>query len=115
MKKILLFSFLFGLFLLTANVNAKEEQLPDPLYLNSPVLDMDKMEPVEKKKEDPRTFEEKFRAKFKLKPTKKHYYHNIASSPTLRKSEAMRSLGDHDISETWISPSTPGSISTNAP
>lgn len=80
MKKVLLFSFLISIFIFTANVNAKEEQLPDPLYLNSPVLDMDKMEPVEKKKEDPRTFEEKFRAKFHLKPTKKHYYHNIDKS-----------------------------------
>ena len=37
------------------------------------------------------------------------------SSPTFMKSWAERRCWDHDISETWISPSTPGAISTNAP
>ena len=37
------------------------------------------------------------------------------SSPTLRKSCALLRCDDHDISETWIRPSTPGWISMNAP
>ena len=37
------------------------------------------------------------------------------SCPTFRKSCAVRRCCDHDISETWISPSTPVVISTKAP
>ncbi len=37
------------------------------------------------------------------------------SLPTLRKSCAVRKCCDHDISDTWIRPSTPGATSTNAP
>ena len=37
------------------------------------------------------------------------------SSPTFIKSCALRRCCDHDISDTWIRPSTPGAISMNAP
>ena len=36
-------------------------------------------------------------------------------APTSRKSDGLRKCCDHDISDTWISPSTPGSNSTKAP
>ncbi|MCD7780687.1 MAG: hypothetical protein LUH05_08460 [Candidatus Gastranaerophilales bacterium] len=57
----------------------KEEEIPDPLYLNSEVLDSTDIEETVKE-EDPRTLEEKFREKFHLKPSKKIYYHNIDKS-----------------------------------
>ena len=36
-------------------------------------------------------------------------------SPTLTSFDGCRTRRVHDISETWTSPSTPGSSSTNAP
>ncbi len=54
-------------------------ETPDPLYLNSTPLDADKIEQKTKVK-DPRTLNEKFRAKFHLPPTRKIYLHNIDKS-----------------------------------
>ncbi len=77
MKKYFLLSCFFLLsFSYTA---AKEEEIPDPLYLNSDTLDYSDIEETVEEV-DPRTFEEKFREKFHLKPSKKIYYHNIDKS-----------------------------------
>ncbi len=58
---------------------AKQNEIPDPLFLNSPVLDSSNSLP-QKKEVDNRTINEKFREKFHLPPTKKIYYHNIDKS-----------------------------------
>lgn len=77
MKK-LFFLVLSFLFVFNLVVFAKNEA-PDPLYLATPVLNSEDVEePVVEK--DPRTLGEKFRAKFKLPPSKKIYYHNIDTS-----------------------------------
>lgn len=76
MKRIL---FLLILFIFSSSVLAKEE-IPDPLYLNSETLDYSQIEEEPVKENDPRTFEEKFREKFHLPATKKHYYHHIDKS-----------------------------------
>lgn len=57
-----------------------KENMPDPLYLNSDVLDYSKIEKTVEKPKDPRTLNEKIRAKLHLPPTKKIYYHNIDRS-----------------------------------
>ncbi len=56
-----------------------KEQVIDPLYLDSPVLDASKIE-IKEKPQDPRTINEKLREKLHLPPTKKVYYHNINKS-----------------------------------
>lgn len=56
-----------------------EKKIPDPLYINSEVIDSSSKEEIIKEK-DPRTLEEKLREKLHLKPTKKIYYHNINKS-----------------------------------
>ena len=75
MKKTLL---LFTVFVFSLVAFAKDEA-PDPLYLSTPPLNPDDFKKEEKVK-DPRTFSEKFRAKFNLPPTKKIYFHNIDKS-----------------------------------
>ncbi len=57
-----------------------QKKLPDPLYLNSETLDYEKLEPPAVKPKDPRTLNEKVRAKLHLPPTKKLYYHHIDRS-----------------------------------
>jgi hypothetical protein len=71
-------TFLFCLFFVGLICFAKETT-PDPLYLNSEVLDSSNIETKEKEV-DPRTLEEKVRAKLHLPPTKKIYYHNLDRS-----------------------------------
>jgi len=74
MKKLLILFLLLNSLCLSY---AKDE--PDPLYLNSDVLDAAEIEePVQEV--DPRTLEEKFREKFHLKPSKKIHYHNLDKS-----------------------------------
>lgn len=72
------FFLFFGLFAFCLCVFAKSEA-PDPLYLATPALNSEDVEEVVVEK-DPRTLGEKFRAKFKLPPSKKIYYHNIDTS-----------------------------------
>ncbi len=76
MKKTFLLLVLFCI----SGINClSKENIPDPLYLNSPVLDSSKIEePV--KESDPRTLNEKLREKLHLPKTKKIYYHNIDKS-----------------------------------
>ena len=69
---------LFCLILASSFVKA-EKVIPDPLYLNSEVLDSSKVEEPEKEY-DPRTLQEKVREKLHLPPSKKTYYHNIDKS-----------------------------------
>ena len=82
LKKIFIFSFLFIFFLSAfAEDEVKKEKkdknkIPDPLYLNSEVLNPEDFEKPVKEK-DPRTLEEKVRSKLHLPPTKKIYLHNI--------------------------------------
>lgn len=75
MKKIFFICFL----LFAGGVVFAQNQQPDPLYLNSTVLDSSEIEKKEQA-EDPRTMKEKLREKFRLKPSKKIYYHNIDKS-----------------------------------
>lgn len=78
MKK-LIARTLFFLFAISFNfVSAKQEE-PDPLYLYSEPQDYTAVEKDIKVK-DPRTLNEKLRAKLHLKPTKKIYLHNIDKS-----------------------------------
>ncbi|HIS89562.1 TPA: hypothetical protein IAA87_09090 [Candidatus Avigastranaerophilus faecigallinarum] len=69
---------LFCLILASSFVKA-EKVIPDPLYLNSEVLDSSKVEEPEKEYA-PRTLQEKVREKLHLPPSKKTYYHNIDKS-----------------------------------
>ncbi|MBQ4122563.1 hypothetical protein IJD44_02410 [bacterium] len=72
--------FFIGLFLilfLQSSSFAKDEMLPDPLYLSSPVLEYEETEEPPK---EYKTFNEKFRNFFHLPPTKKIYFHNIDKS-----------------------------------
>lgn len=74
--------FLFLLLFIVSGVMSKsfsKEEIPDPLYLQSDTLDYSEIE-AEEKVIDPRTFEEKFREKFHLKPSKKIHYHNLDKS-----------------------------------
>lgn len=81
MKKILLLLFIFTFLFYSPFAFAKKEKTPpDPLYLNSEVKDIEKIEIKEPKPKDPRTVNEKVRAKLHLPPTKKVYYHNIDKS-----------------------------------
>ena len=73
-KAILLFLLLIFSFVAVAKDNG-----PDPLYLSTPPLNPEDFV-KEKKVRDPRTMSEKIRAKFKLRPTKKIYLHNIDKS-----------------------------------
>lgn len=77
MKK---FLFIFFLIVLYSNASfAKENEVPDPLYLSSPVLEYSEGDQDVKAK-DPRTLNEKIRERLHLPPTKKIYYHNIDKS-----------------------------------
>ena len=73
-KALLLFSILAF-----STVAIAKDNAPDPLYLATPPLNPDDFKKEEKVK-DPRTFSERFRAKFNLPPTKKIYLHNIDKS-----------------------------------
>lgn len=79
-NKISIFLVFVLFFSLQTNVQAKKQELIDPYNLSgTQVQNYDDIK-KEDKIEDPRTFEEKFREKFHLKPTKKIYYHNIDKS-----------------------------------
>lgn len=81
MNTFLLLLFIFiSLFYSPFAFAKKEETPPDPLYLNSDVKDIEKIEINESEPKDPRTVNEKVRAKLHLPPTKKVYYHNIDKS-----------------------------------
>ncbi len=75
MKKIYIFLLLF----ICYPLNVYSKTIPDPLYIDSEVKDYEQTEQKEKPN-DPRTIEEKVRAKLHLPPTKKLYYHNIDKS-----------------------------------
>lgn len=75
-----LFTSIFLLMFLCSIQNAFAKQADiDPLYLYSEPLDSSKIEQKVEVK-DPRTLNEKVRAKLHLKPTKKIYLHNIDKS-----------------------------------
>ena len=73
MKK---WGFLLLLLFVSPIFSFAKKEAPDPLYLATPPLDSSKME-VKMKQKDTRTFNEKFREKLHLPPTKKIYIHNI--------------------------------------
>ncbi|MBQ3641305.1 hypothetical protein II906_05215 [bacterium] len=83
MKKLIFALFAVCLIVIPvfAKIEFKKAPPPDPLYLSSPVRDYEEEQAqVVEKEKDPRTLNEKIRAKLHLPPTKKVYYHNIDKS-----------------------------------
>ena len=115
MKKF--FILLFASALLPCFAFAKKEEIPDPLYLSSPVQEYVPMEENDESIEDYKTLNEKFREKFHLPHSKKVYYHNIdrskqpitmddyyAISKDIKRSEFKIPEPDFSVSAQYIMP-----------